>query len=295
MIFVKGLSGPETPRLSTNKEWYAVEMNGNPGSVVKISDDGTKFSQIIRHGRPNGLALDYMDRIWIADTYPEPALLLLDKKNELTIFSRGPAEEEFLFPNDLCFGPDGYLYMTDSGILLDDWAPGGKLREDWEKAEFDGRVYRIDIESGEILKIDSGIKFTNGIAIGPDGNLYANEMVTGDIFRYELGVDGKVGPRCKYANCLAPEWTNEGFRGPDGMAFGEDGRLYVAMFGQADITVIDVDGQIQERIDIKGSFPTNVAFGPDHEHEIYISEAELGQIERYPVEQGGAVVYYGKK
>ena len=103
MIFCEGLAGPETPRLSKNNEWYAVEMNGLPGSVVKISKDGSGFFQLIRHGRPNGLVLDLFNRIWVADTYPEPALLLLENEKILTVWSKGLEGENFLFPNDLCF------------------------------------------------------------------------------------------------------------------------------------------------------------------------------------------------
>jgi gluconolactonase len=33
------------------------------------------------------------------------------------IVATGCQGEPFLFPNDLCFGPDGALYVTDSGVL----------------------------------------------------------------------------------------------------------------------------------------------------------------------------------
>lgn len=294
MIYTEGLLGPETPRLSKENEWYAVEMGGDPGSVVKLSPDGSTFARLARRGRPNGLVVDQTGKIWIADTHPDPSLVLLDVEGKLEVFTRGPADEPFLFPNDLCFGPDGLLYMTDSGILLNDWAPGGQLRPDWDKAKFDGRVYQINLETGDVKKLDSGIKFTNGIAIGPDGHLYANEMVTGDIFKYELKGGGYVGPRQVYGNSMAPDWKSEGFRGPDGMAFGADGRLYVAMFGQADVTVLDTSGKIQTRMPTEGQFPTNVAFGPDGEKRIYVTEAEKGRIERFDVDQRGARVYLGE-
>ena len=41
-----------------------------------------------------------------------------------------------------------------------------------------------------MTKIDSGIKFTNGIAFGPDRLLYVNETLTGAIYSYEWS-DGK--------------------------------------------------------------------------------------------------------
>jgi len=45
------------------------------------------------------------------------------------------------------------LYMTDSGIHIDDFAPGGKVRPDYMDVETDGRVYRIDVQTREIKKL----------------------------------------------------------------------------------------------------------------------------------------------
>jgi gluconolactonase len=92
--------------------------------------------------------------------------------------------QPFLYPNDLCFGPDGALYLTDSGITAADFEPGGKVRPDFETCPMDGRVYRIDVRTKTIEKIDSGIRFTNGIAFGPDNDRYVNETITGAIYRY---------------------------------------------------------------------------------------------------------------
>ena len=39
--------------------------------------------------------------------------------------------EAFLFPNDLVFGRDGAIYLTDSGIIFKDLVPDGKIRPDY--------------------------------------------------------------------------------------------------------------------------------------------------------------------
>ena len=44
------------------------------------------------------------------------------------------------------------------------------------------------------------------------------------------------------------------------MAFGVDGRLYVAVFGQHDVTVLDRAGDVAARIETAGKLPTNVCF-----------------------------------
>ena len=49
------------------------------------------------------------------------------------------------------------------------------------------------------------------------------------------------------------------------MAFSSDGRLWVAVFGQGDVTVLNPDGTVATRIPSTGRSPTNVTFGPDGE------------------------------
>ena len=149
-----------------------------------------------------------------------------------------------LLTNDLCFGPDGLLYVTDSGMTMADWVVDGAVRPDYVTAHFDGRVYQIDLARRRGRIIDDGIRFTNGIAIGPDDDLYVTEMISGDIFRYRLGGDGAVGPREHFANVMSADWSG-GFHGPDGMAFGADGRLYCTVFGEGNVAVIGSDGRVE--------------------------------------------------
>lgn len=294
MVFVKDLGAPETPRLLPDESaWLCVEMAGDRGCATWISLDGKEVRRIARTGRPNGLTVDKENVIWVAETYPTPSLVRVTLDGDVSVFSTGPEDEPFLFPNDLCFGPDGALYMTDSGILLDDWAPGGQLRPDWKVAQFDGRIYRIDLDTKEILKLDSGQKFTNGICYGPDDYLYANEMITGNIYRYKLKSGEVVGERETFGNVMDLEWGSEGFRGPDGMNFGADGNLYCAVFGQGDVTVLGKEGEVIKRIKTEGVLPTNVAFGPGSETRLYVTENEFGQIEVFDVDTTSGKLYYG--
>ena len=76
-------------------------------------------------------------------------------------------------------------------------------------------------------------------------------------------------------------------KGPDGMKFGADGKLYVAVFGQGDVTVLDPGGQVVKRMKTAGSMPTNLAFGPNGERKIYVTEVETGSVQVFDVETGG--------
>ena len=112
-----------------------------------------------------------------------------------------------------------------------------------------------------------------------------NETITGAVYRYRRK-DGGIGPREVFGN-VWNESTPQTLRGPDGMAFGADGKLYVAVFGQGDVTVLGTGGRVVERLPTQGSLPPNVAFGLPGQRKLYVTEYERGQIEMFPVETDG--------
>lgn len=290
MIFSSGLSVPEGPVLLEDGSWLVVEMGGDRGSVTHLSPDGFTKSIIARTGRPNGLAVESDGTIWVAES-KDPALLRITPSGEVEEFLKACAGVPFLFPNDLAFGPDGALYMTDSGILADDFAPGGKVRSDWMDVTPNGRVYRINVKTRAIETLDEGIRFTNGIAFDAGGNLYISETLTGMIYRYRR-TSGSFGQRELFGNVISPD-APEGFKGPDGMKFGLDGNLYVTVFGQGDITVLDQQGEVVRRIRTQGSMPTNIVFGRAGSRKIYVTEDEDGTLEVFDVGTDGLPLHTG--
>jgi gluconolactonase len=293
MIFTTGLSVPEGPVLLSDASFLVVEMGPDRGCVTHISPDGQRKRMIAKTERPNGLAVDKDGFIWVAESKkPVPSLIRMTMEGEVEVFLTECNGEPFLFPNDLAFGPDGALYMTDSGIHIDEFAPGGKVRPDYMDVETDGRVYRIDVQTREIKKLDTGIRFTNGIAFDPDDNLYVNETLTGMVYRYQWK-EGEVGPREDFGNVVDPEGP-EGIKGPDGMKFGANGHLYVTVFGQGDVTVLGPDGAVVERIETEGSMPTNLVFGPAGSQKIYVTEDAQGTLEVFDVDTDGLPLYTGE-
>jgi gluconolactonase len=110
--------------------------------------------------------------------------------------------------------------------------------------------------------------------LGPDDNLYANETFTS---------------RKVFGNVRQEESTDS-FSGPDGMAFRADGNLYVAVYGQGDVTVLSPSGDVVGRIETAGSLPTNVAFGLE-EQRIYVTEDEFGRVATFGVGTEGLRLY----
>lgn len=289
MIFAENLSMPEGPAVLPDGRWLVVEMGPDRGCVTRLEPDGGIERRLARTGRPNGLTLDAEGTAWVAESRQRALVRLRGDDNPEVVLTACDGEP-FLFPNDLRFGPDGALYMTDSGVHIDDWAPGGETREDWADAPYDGRLYRIDPETLEIAKLDSGFRFTNGIAFGPDRSLYVSETVTGMVYRYRWE-DGAVATDGEdFANVTYVE-SRDIPVGPDGMAFDAEGKLYVTVHGQGDVVVLSPSGEAVERIATAGRLPTNVAFGRPGEARIYVTEVEFGRVEAFDVGAEGLPLY----
>jgi gluconolactonase len=275
-IFTENLGFPEAPVAMPDGSFLFVEMAPEKGWITQVSADGSNHTVLAKTGRPNGLARDRNGVVWIAET-AQRAVLRMDPGGKPEIFADRVGDERFLFLNDLAFAPNGDLYVTDSGILMEDVAPGGVLAPNWRDLEYDGRVYRIDVRTREVECIDRGLQFTNGVAFGPDNDLYVTETLTGNIYRYACRDGRAQGKRILHANVIE-RFDPAQLKGPDGIKFASDGSLFVAVFGQGDVTVLDPQGKVSRRIPAGGLHPTNIAFGPNGSRAIYVTEVESGSV-----------------
>lgn len=292
MIFAGNLQNPEGPVALPDGTWLIVEGGAGRGCVTHLSADGKSRREVKKTGRPNGLAVDAHGTIWVAES-KVPALLRLTLDGKCEVVATECGGEAFLFPNDLCFGPDGALYLTDSGVDVNEFAPNNEIRTDYQQFHYDGRVYRVDPQSGRVTQLDRGIRFANGIAFGTDGALYANETLTGNIYRYAWK-DGGTESRKYFGNVIRPD-APPGWKGPDGMAFDENGLLYVAVFAQGDVTVLGRDGQVVRRLPTTGRLPTNVAFALPGERRVHVTEYQMGQMETFHVNCDGLRLWDGRR
>lgn len=291
-VFSSGLGLPEGPFPMLNGDWLVVEMASDRGCVTRIAADGMTLTEVVRTGRPNAVVLDGSGNLWIAESYPTPSILHVTPAGRVLATFTRCADLDLLFPNDLVFGPDGLLYFTDSGISLDEWAPGGRIRADYRTAEIDGRVFRLDPASGESALIDRAIAFANGIAVNPEGDLFVNEMITGEVFRYPWNpASGLFGPRCRYSNVMRRDEGLEEFAGPDGMRFSADGRLFCTVYGAGRVAILAAGGEVLGSIHTEGRFPTNVSLGRDGSGHLIVTECEFGRLERFEVAANAGPLY----
>jgi gluconolactonase len=284
-IFTRNLGFPEAPVHLPDGDFLFVEMTPDKGCVTRVSADGKTQAIVAKTGRPNGLALDHNGVVWVAETAMRAVLRMsLDGRHEM--FADQCQGEPFLFLNDLAFGPNGDLFVTDSGILLDEIAPGGELVPNWRDLHFDGRVYRVDVRTRQVDLIDSGLQFTNGIAFSPGGDLFVAETLSGNIYRYACRNGAVTGRRTLYGNVIE-QFNPAELKGPDGMKFARNGHLYACVFGQGNVTVLDTNGKVLERIPTDGACPTNLAFARDGRKQIYVTEVVTGTVQVFDVNVAG--------
>jgi len=137
-----------------------------------------------------------------------------------------------LAPNDLCFGPDGALYITD---------PTRRRTYD------DGRIWRYDPSVGTAEIAYQVNWFPNGIAFGLEEDVMYVAS-TGDSKIIRLPLRPKAGD--EHGEVFAE--IDGGH--PDGMAFDVDGNLLVGAISHTDdpgtVQVFDPTGRLQERLSV---------------------------------------------
>jgi gluconolactonase len=181
-------------------------------------------------------------------------------------------------PNDLVFGPDERLYITD---------PGTYQPADPEPS----RIFVMERDgTGRLLAELDPPTFPNGIAVEADGNVVWAESYTGMVRRLRLD-DGRIEDIARLPGDKPIA---------DGMAVAADGRLYVTTVNGGGIDVLWPDGRYDRYIKA-GVIPTNVVFDGA---TLYMTDAGVladsadasygGQLWRLDSEDEGLPTSYGR-
>jgi sugar lactone lactonase YvrE len=121
-------------------------------------------------------------------------------------------------------------------------------------------LYRLDPD-GRAVELVSGLRFSNGIAISPDGKrLYHNETFVGTS-AYDIRPDGSLGAAQRLLN--KPDC--------DGLAMDVDGTLWITGFQTNAIVRMRPDGTLLDPLSIPSGGATNVRFGGKDRRTLYIT------------------------
>ena len=274
-VLATGLGFTEGPVWTRDERLLVTSISH--GVVYEVADGGAR-DVAETGGGPNGLAEGADGLLYVAQngansspdstgaTSPAaPGIQVIDGESVRHLIDGLGA------PNDLCFGPDGRLYFTD---------PRG-----WTTpAEVDpGRVYALALD-GTLELLTEGLKFTNGIAFGPDASqLFVAETFANRVLVYPFS-NGRLGGAREFCR------IDPGM--PDGLCFDEDGLLYVAATSSEQVQVFDRDGRCIERLHCgEGSLPTNCCFGGAFGHTLFVTDSRGERVLAFERDAAGLALY----
>lgn len=259
-VLARNLVFPEGPAFSDNSVLWGVEMNA--GRLFRWADGD--LTRLDVGGRPNGLTI-WNGEIFVADAGRDSVYQLASRWHEpvrlKTIVDSAPGRT-LAAPNDLIFDANGVMIFTCPGD-----PKAGPVGAVWARA-VDGRLARLAEQ----------MNFPNGLALTPDGR----DLIVAETLGQRLWRGRWDSASLAWRD--AEPWAEVGGAplGPDGMAFGPDGLLYVALYGSGLVKALDEDGRTVVSIDVPGPKPTNLAFDPSGRLGMVITEAVNGLLLSYP-------------
>jgi gluconolactonase len=229
------------------------------------TENGTTKEFVMLGGGPNGAVEAADARLYIAQsggvflTKPnvpsaKPSVQVVSPDGNVTALQDGPVA-----PNDLAFGPDGYLYVTDP--------TRGPERTD-------GRLWRYDVNSGEGEQLTHMDWYCNGIAFSTETDcFYVADTKNGRILRFRMDA-----PTTDKAEVFIQMERNV----PDGFAFDIEGNLICATVAESEggagcLQVWSKDGKLIDVIETSGlQYVTNVAI--DANGTMVVTDASAGRL-----------------
>lgn len=265
-VIATGLGFAEGPVLSGSGDGYAVDLSR--GLLYRVTDAGVTVHADVGGG-PNGATEGHDGIVYLAQSGRARAAGMLGPRSPgmtggvQRVDPDGAVEwvtMDPVAPNDLCFGPDGLLYVTDPT------RPMGPVH--------DARLFRVDVTTGEAEFLVSLDWYANGIAFGvEDDAVYVANSDASQIVRFPIDA-GRVG---------SPEVVVQMRSGhPDGFAFDAEGNLVVPAIyptGEqpGEIQTWSASGELLDVFGLgAGSFCTNVALGADH--RLLVTASDTGEL-----------------
>lgn len=277
--------------------------------IGDMTIDGQRTDQT--HGLL-GMAMDDQGRLYVVDRNP-PRLLQItvaeDGAGQVTKVSQetyaefpelpscghnvyglgvGPSSgcspttiDQAPFPDDVAFAPDGDAYVTDLEQAVIYRVPAGG-----QPAGHQAEVWAADARFDSVFG-------ANGIEVGPDGSTLFIAM-TGQFQPWVSGTTPVLTTQGAIYTLpiqdASPSYFDLGVfhvydepaAGPDGIAFGASGNLYVTLAGANQISILSPDGEELERFpgpvenqlqEVPYDLPASIAFDDDDRSILVTNQA----------------------
>jgi len=174
--------------------------------------------------------------------------------------STGAGGEPIGNPNDAAADRRGGVYFTSSGRFS-------------AAAAATGAIYHV-VPGGRPRRVAEKIHYANGVVVGPKGRyLYVSAHLSRTVLRYRIATDGSLTGReawVRLDDMAAAVPGADVMAGPDGLAFGANGVLYIAEHGAGRILAVGPDKRLRKIISVPERFVTSVEFGPN-QRTLYIT------------------------
>jgi sugar lactone lactonase YvrE len=167
-------------------------------------------------------------KLYVVEPFVGVIRMNLDAANTQSVYATFPVAGPTL-PNDLTFDGDGNLYVTDSFAATIYKVPtGGGAPTVWftNPAIAGNPVLQVGVNGIRIDKNNRFIYFS----------VTSDASFNGVIYRLPLVANPTAADLQQFASL--------GFTGPDGIAFGRSGKLYVAEALSSTIKVLNADGSV---------------------------------------------------
>lgn len=258
--FTQGIEGPA---VAADGSLYVVNYQQN-GTIGRVSakNKAELFVSLPNNSIGNGIRFDKQGNMFIAD-YVNHNILKINLKDKIStsaknvsVYAHSPLMNQ---PNDIAITKSGIIFASDPN---------------WSAST--GNLWRIG-KDRQVVLLEDGMGTTNGIAVSPDNKyLYVNESVQRNVWQYNLDDKGNISNKR-----LLIQFSDYGL---DGMRTDEAGNLYIARYGKGVIAVVSPKGVLLREVLLKGSFPTNVAFGAANGKQVFVTMQKRGAIESFMIE-----------
>ncbi len=247
IVHIRGIDHPESISVGPDGAAYTTGTGGQVYRLDLETNTGRPFASTAPR-RVLGQAVDADGNLYCADVSGKVIRITPDG-NEST-YATGPGGAAFLCTNYPAFDRAGNLYLSDSG----DWSD-----------RINGAIYRVPPGGGQArLWFPEPVNTPNAIALdAAERYLYFVETYGSAICRIPIHADGSAGELERVIHI--PRTV------PDGIAFDEDERIWIAFHRPDAIWIFDPHSRRLEPFaeDWKGEAlrgPTDVAFaGPNRD------------------------------
>ncbi|QBQ53454.1 PQQ-dependent sugar dehydrogenase [Nitrosococcus wardiae] len=254
------LVNPESALTGPDERVYVSQIGefdvDGDGVIMVIGSDGEP--QVFAKGLndPKGLAV-WDNQIYVTDRTRIVRIGPDGVSKEFVTASAFPRPPRFL--NDLEFGSDGTLYVSDSGDLKGQG----------------GAIFKIS-PSGQVDLLADGesaaeIKSPNGLLMDDKNHLLMVDFMTGELYRIAL----KTGTM---------ERINGGFGGGDGLVQDTQGRLYVSDYKNGKVYILDSPTAAPRLLRDQFQAAADIGLAPDGNH-LLVPDMKAGRLIWLPLPQ----------